>query len=75
MFLKSQPNAIIMYLLKDKAGNAMSFDPRESTPDLNLVGQIKVSFQNPAVRNILELELDSISSIDLTDDVTIAQSN
>ena len=62
-----------MYLLKDKADNALSLDPRESTPDLASVGQIKVSFQNPAVSKVLELELDSISSIDLTEEVSIAQ--
>ena len=55
-----------MYLLNDKAGNPISLTSPTVTLDIDSVGEIKVSFQNPAVRKILELETEALSSLDLT---------
>ena len=55
-----------MYLLSDKAGNPISLTSPTATLDIGSVGEIKVSFQNPAVRKILELETEALSSLDLT---------
>ena len=64
-----------MYLLNDKAGNPISLTSPTVTLDIDSVGEIKVSFQNPAVKKILELETEALSSLDLTQKVTIEGSN
>jgi hypothetical protein len=64
-----------MYLLNDKAGNPISLSSSTATLDIDSVGEINVPFQNPAVQKILELETEALSSIDLTQKVTIKGSN
>ena len=59
--MKNQQSAIIMFKLKDASGIELSADSRAVTPKAH---ELHVSFQNQAVRSMLNLELADVTIVD-----------